>query len=322
MNESSAPHSGTRQPPTVPATPPRFSASIVFAVWLLIVLIGTIATFLLPESYVSTARIKIERDHPEIQGMSEPAVANTYDPYFIQTECEVLQSEAVLSNVVYNLHLNKIWGKQYSAPGEELTTRASITILKQQIDLRPVRNTSLIEIRVFSDKPEEAAHIANEIAGAYQSYRKEQRTALKLGAINVLKEQQALNERKLRDVRAQLAMLSRGQSPTNAERLDEARTSLDELQRFGQTLFTRLSSEQVDASLPANGMVRILDSAMPGMRPIRPNKPLNIFISIIVGGLVGLFLATLIYVLQRREFRCDSGAPRTLLQDAYEPHKV
>ena len=40
----------------------------------------------------------------------------------------------------------------------------TIELLKNAIELGPVRNTSLIEIRVFSDRPEEAARIANTIA--------------------------------------------------------------------------------------------------------------------------------------------------------------
>ena len=41
--------------------------------------------------------------------------------------------------------------------------------------LRPVRNTSLIEIRVFSENAEEAAQLANKIAESYAEYRLEQR---------------------------------------------------------------------------------------------------------------------------------------------------
>jgi len=47
------------------------------------------------------------------------------------------------------------------------------------------------------------------------------------------------------------------------------------------------------------------------VRPVRPNKPFNIMVGIILGAVAGLFLATLVYVLQRREFRRISEAPRT-----------
>jgi capsular polysaccharide biosynthesis protein len=41
-------------------------------------------------------------------------------------------------------------------------------MLKHGLDLRPVRNTSIIEIRYFAESAEEAASIANEIARVYQ----------------------------------------------------------------------------------------------------------------------------------------------------------
>jgi hypothetical protein len=42
------------------------------------------------------------------------------------------------------------------------------------LELRPVRNTQLLEIRCFSDSPKEAAEIANAIAGRYRAYHQQQ----------------------------------------------------------------------------------------------------------------------------------------------------
>ena len=38
--------------------------------WVLVVMIATLVTFMLPESFSSTTRIKIERDHSDIPGMT------------------------------------------------------------------------------------------------------------------------------------------------------------------------------------------------------------------------------------------------------------
>ena len=56
-------------------------------------------------------------------------------------------------------------------------------------------------------------------------------------------------------------------------------------------------------SLPAERMVEIVDRAVAGRLPVRPNKPLNIVSGIFVGGVLGILLATLVYLLQRRAFR-------------------
>src|SRR6266404_9382701 len=68
------------------------------------------------------------------------------------------------------------------------------------MDLRPVRNTQLIEIRVFSEKPEEAMVVANKIAEAYREYRVDERRKLNSGGIEALKEQFEEQEQKVRAV--------------------------------------------------------------------------------------------------------------------------
>jgi capsular exopolysaccharide synthesis family protein len=49
--------------------------------------------------------------------------------------------------------------------------------------------------------------------------------------------------------------------------------------------------------LPKTMMVEIVDKAQPGMRPVRPNKPLNIALGIIIGLVVGVGLAFFIEYL-------------------------
>ena len=61
-----------------------------------------------------------------------------------------------------------------------------------------MRNTSLIEIRVFSEKAEEAARIANAVAEAYKAHRQEQRTQLSRGGIKALEERFAEQEAKVK----------------------------------------------------------------------------------------------------------------------------
>src|SRR5690349_1122314 len=148
----------------------RIRKTVILAVFLLVVITATLVTFILPESFSSMARIKVERDRSDIADLSGQPMLGSYDPYFIQTEFEVIQSQVVLGKVIEALSLNEKWGKKYNA-GQRLTTSETMALLKRQIDLRPVRNTSLIEIRVFSDDPNDAAKLANEIAKTYRAYR-------------------------------------------------------------------------------------------------------------------------------------------------------
>jgi len=134
-----------------------------------------------PAQYRATARIKVLSDANDIIGLSGPARdPSVYDPYFIQAEIEVIQSEAVLRKVVEFLRLNSEWGEKY-AGGNPLKTVESIKLLKHRVTAYVVPNTLyLIEIRATSEDSDEAAKIANAIAEAYMQYRVEVRRQLTL----------------------------------------------------------------------------------------------------------------------------------------------
>ena len=424
----------------------RIRKTVILAVFLLVVITATLVTFILPESYSSIARIKIERDQADIGTMMERGAPVGYDPYFIQTEFELIQSEVILGKVVDDLDLNKEWGRKYGS-GEPLKTSESMGMLKGRIDLRPVRNTSLIEIRVYSEKAEEASRIANALAEAYKEHRLKQRQQLSNNGITVLESRFAEQEakvkaaqsnvdelrvklnisdamasgdgpsplmsadtlRKLESMRIEskaeydrestlldrlkalgrdlgpeglaqaiptaapdpglsslleqltvaeqrLVVLEKDFGPEHAEVLKckamkddlhdkiksrvegsmlgldarvlsqksslenftkevaqaktndiveaghsrpyfEAKRALEELQRFRQILDAKIAYEKIDVVLPKTMMVEIVDRAVPGLRPVRPNKPLNIALGIIIGLVVGVGLAFFIEYL-------------------------
>jgi len=168
----------------------RIRKTIILAVFFLVVITATLVTFILPESFSSTARIRVERDTADIPGLGQSAefLRSGYDPYFVQTEFEVIQSEVILGKVIADLNLNQEWAAKYGG-GERLKTSESMEILKRNMELRPVRNTSIIEIRVFNEKPEEAAKIANAIADSYRAHRLSQVGDQTKNGIKALKDQ-------------------------------------------------------------------------------------------------------------------------------------
>jgi polysaccharide biosynthesis transport protein len=419
----------------------RIRKTVILAVFLLVVITATLVTFILPESYSSIARIKVERDRSDIMDFTGQPMMGSYDPYFIQTEFEIIQSEVVLGKVIESLNLNERWGKKYNG-GQRFTTTETMGVLKKQIDLRPERNTSLIEIRVYSENPDEAAQLANKIAETYQAYRLDQRRKFSQEGIKSLEDTFGDYEQKVRaaqekvddlrvklnvpdsavsenmplltadtlrhieglriegeaeyekqrklldelekldpatltqtiptigvtdsqlseyfnalalidqklisvqkelgpehtEVRKALAqqedlrqkikdrtdgimkglrakVTATGQSlaalsnaVARAEETDvakagqvrpyfEAKRDLDELVRFRQILTTKIAMEKTDLQIPKNSMVEIVDTAKAGLRPVRPNKTLNIALGIIIGLVVGVGLAFFIEYL-------------------------
>ena len=167
----------------------RIRKAIIITVFLITAIVATAVTFLLPESYASTVRIRIEPDTTsDIQGITGTPNIAQYDPYFIQTEFEIIQDRVVLGKVIETLGLNTSWGKKYNG-GETLKTPETMELLKRRMSLSPVRNTKLIEITVYNEDKKEAALIANTIADTYRTYRRDQRRELTLNGIKVLEDQ-------------------------------------------------------------------------------------------------------------------------------------
>ena len=168
----------------------RIRKTVIFAVFLLVVLTTTIVTYWLPKYYSSTVRVAVEKDVSDIAGLFEFRQSSTsFDPYFIQTEFEKIQSKSVLYSVITNkeLNLTQKWAKRFSLT-QSIDTMEAYTMLKKRIDVRQYRNTSLIEIRVLSEDKDEAALIANCIADSYREWRLEQRKQASKRGIKTLQE--------------------------------------------------------------------------------------------------------------------------------------
>ncbi len=118
----------------------------------------------------------------------------------------MLQSEFVLSRVVTDLKLDQEWGKR-QAHGKPLKMEQAVAMLRARLHLRPVRNTSLVEICVSSDKPSEAAQIANAIAGGYKMHRMEQRRQASLGGVEVLEERFSKQQREIEEQEKKVSRL-------------------------------------------------------------------------------------------------------------------
>ena len=167
----------------------RIRKAIIITVFLITAIVATAVTFLLPESYASTARIRIEPDTiSDIRGVGGEVPYAAYDPYFIQTEFEIIQDRVVLGKVIETLNLNVEWGKKYFG-GETLKTPETMEFLKRRMSLMPVRNTKLIGITVYSEDKNDAARLANAIAETYRDYRLHLRRQLTLNGIKVLEDQ-------------------------------------------------------------------------------------------------------------------------------------
>ena len=193
----------------------RIRKAIIITVFLITAIIATAVTFILPVSYSSTAQIKIEPDTgsdiPNMNGTG--GTAPIYDPYFLQTELTVLQGPAVLGRVIDALNLNAVWGKKYGV--DTFKTSETMEFLKHQMSLNAVRNTTLVNITVYSAEKNEAAALANAIATAYKEYRLAQRNQQTEGGIKVLDDKYQAEEQQIQTIRSNVDQLRKNLNITD-----------------------------------------------------------------------------------------------------------
>ncbi len=147
----------------------RIRKTVILAVFLLVAITTTLVTFVLPPRYASTVRIAVEKDASDIGGINGERASLGFDPYWVQTEFEKIQSKSILHQVITNLQLTKRWAEK--TKDSELTQGLAFYLLKKDLTVSQSRNTSLIEIKVESDTPDEAAEIAQKIAEVYRDTR-------------------------------------------------------------------------------------------------------------------------------------------------------
>ncbi len=175
-----------------------FSHKVLLAGLLTFVSTKTTVTFMLPQSLASTSRIAVEKDAPDIAPLFGNQSQNQFDPFFMQTEYEKIQSHVVLYDVIEELNLQDKWKGRYNAD-QPLTKQECYLLLKREIDVRQSRNTSLIEIRVVDEDKKLAKEIADKIADVHAKHRRDNRMAQSNTGTKALQEELAKQAEKVKE---------------------------------------------------------------------------------------------------------------------------
>ena len=148
----------------------RLRLWLVVLILSLVVITTLVVTAFLPRWYLSTTKIRVEKPEGEVK-LFQAQSNSSYDPYFLQDQFKILQSEKILYPVIENLGLNTRLAASVGATG---TLPSAITfnyLVKKMLRVESQRSSSLIEINVFAEDPAMAAAIANEIARVYSEDR-------------------------------------------------------------------------------------------------------------------------------------------------------
>lgn len=163
----------------------RLRKGIIFLNFIVIVLAATFITYLLPKQYKSVVRMEVHKDVGDIAEIGQVQSIGDYDPYFILTQFERLTSADVLYPVIDDMKLVETWTARM---GGTLTRQQAREFLFKSIRPNQVRNTSIIELEVYSRERNEAAAIANKIAAVYKMNRDLQRLGMSDSGISKLRQ--------------------------------------------------------------------------------------------------------------------------------------
>ncbi len=246
----------------------RSRKEIILAVMLLVVVTGVLYTMSLPRLYQAQARIQVREDVLDVP-VFEREFAGGWNPFFLRTQYEIIQSRPILYAVAANLDLSRVWGEKLNTDKSALSKDDTYQALLRAVRVEQFRDTSLIAINVTRESPEEAARIANEVSTVYRDQRLSvKRNELKRGidAIRgeVEKQRERVNrqEKEVERLRKDLgvSMLNSGGPAGTGYRVDKIRLQQMEADRIAarvDMIYRKARMEQLEGM----SSVELMESA-------------------------------------------------------------
>ena len=275
--------------------------SVFVVVFLLITIVSTAITFILPETYASTACIKVATDQSLADGTANGDVS------YLAKLFGIIQSEAVLGPMMDQLDLKSTWSQKYFN-GKTVETQEALAILKGRLSLVPVGGPAFIDITFYDDDPKEAARIANAVADSYRDYRLQQENGPLTQALAALGQKYVGETTAIESQRAQAEVLRIrfGIGTNEVKRSEQSqpywqkKSDLQRMLAAHQTTADELVVDQAELAAPKPTQVQIVERAMPGHTPVRPNKTLYISFGALGGVFLGLVLGGAAVAVARR----------------------
>jgi polysaccharide biosynthesis transport protein len=175
---------------------------VVLAVSLLVVATGVIFTYSMPKVYQSSVVIQVKEETPDVAIFQQEMMR--YDPLFLRTQFEIIQSGPIIEEVVRRLNLAERLAKaipEIAAMNREEAFAQTVKIVTRSMRVQQFRDTNLIEIQMYLSEPEDtapqvSAELSNMIAEVYRDQSMSRTRNVTERALKALF--QSLEEQKLR----------------------------------------------------------------------------------------------------------------------------
>ena len=237
----------------------------------LIFISGVAYTLTLPKVYSAKAALQIavppelnlSKDHPAFKEL-------------IRTEAYKIKTPAVLNEVIDAMSLSEKWGANRPLPRP---TAQKILLEHIIIDI-PKELLGVVEISGRAAYPQEAAQIANETLRAFRNALLDKELARVKRQLTAIEKtvKEATEKRNLLRTELDAPDLSAVEKEQKQKELQSAQAILDEIKK-------QIKERVFEASKPP---VEIISAAQVPIRPCSPNLILDVLVSVVLAGVVGI----------------------------------
>ena len=191
-----------------------------------------------------------------------------------QTYSQLLTKQPILEGVIKRLGIN-----------------IDVGVLKKMVQVQPVRDTQLIDVRVQDTDPDRAARIANAIFQEFANQNQALQATRYAASKQSLETQLDQMDQQIQKATDNLATL--GDSTNNQNERDRLETTLAQ---YRQTYAYLLQSYESVRLAEANSTSNVVQAepASPPARPIKPRVLTNTLLAAVVGLLLAVGIAFLV----------------------------
>lgn len=279
---------------------------VVFTASIIVFFSTLIYTFTTRPIFQASSLLVIEKERGGgVQNGS--MVENSNDDYY-QTQYKLLQSRSLLQRVYADIVLDKT---------EDFAEPRGILKLQNAVTISPVLRSRLVNVRVESHDAKLAAAIANRLSDAFVEQNlanqlfisKEvlQTLQAKGGDSNAADLPAVVNSPLIQSLKGEYAKLQSSYAELYSRytekhpaviRVRSSMIALDSQIRAETARIVASMKTELSGQLKGNN-VRVIDTALPPEKPIRPKKLASLLLGLIGGLAVGVGLAFLIELLDQ-----------------------
>nr|WP_281376466.1 polysaccharide biosynthesis tyrosine autokinase [Sphingomicrobium lutaoense] len=235
-------------------------------------LLAIVVSLLMQRLYTAEARLEIAREEAkivDIAGAEEDRSSAAASAEFYQTQYELLQSRSLAESVVRDLRLSENFtflaeGDADAAGGFKAVPRKdrfeeAVKLIDEGLEIAPVRNSSIVDVRFTDPAPALAAQITNSVVENYIENNLERRFERTKYAREFLERQLEETRQKLEQSERQATEYARrqnliqvgGDGEDGAMRASQMLTTLDLQQLSEQLAIARAQRVRAEADFRA-----------------------------------------------------------------------